>query len=57
VKGVRHGQAIYSDGKGLFISPDVDGHSLGAWKMASSIKGLGSNRLGTYDFLLNWIAK
>jgi hypothetical protein len=57
VKGVSHGQAIYTDGK-VFISPDVDGHSLGAWKMASSVDGFGpSQRLGTYDFLLNWIAK
>ena len=56
LKQVSHGQAIYTNGK-YFISPDVDSHSLGVWKMATSVDGFGPNqRLGTYDFLLQRIA-
>ena len=48
VKGATsHGQAVYTNGKN-FISPDVDSHSRGVWKMASSLNGFGANqRLGT----------
>ena len=58
VKGVTsHGQAVYTNGK-TFISPDVDANLRGVWKMASSVDGFGPNqRLGTYDFLLQWFAK
>jgi len=58
VKGATsHGQAVYTNGKN-FISPDVDSHSRGVWKMASSLNGFGANqRLGTYDFLLQRFAK
>lgn len=58
VKGATsHGQAVYTNGKN-FISPDVDPHSRGVWKMASSVDGFGPNqRLGTYDFLLQRFAK
>ena len=52
-----HGQAVYTNGR-RFISPDVDGHSRGVWKMASRVDGFGpTRRLGTYDFLLQRIAK
>ncbi|MBC7269573.1 MAG: hypothetical protein H5T76_12770 [Streptomyces sp.] len=52
-----HGQAVYTNGKN-YISPDADTHSLGVWKMASSLDGFGHNqRLGTYDFLLQRVAK
>ncbi|GAA4174190.1 toxin C-terminal domain-containing protein [Gryllotalpicola koreensis] len=55
VRGTSHGQPIYSNGKN-FISPDVDSHSGGVWKMASSPDGFGkAERLGTYDDKLNWI--
>jgi hypothetical protein len=41
-----------------FISPDVDGHSRGVWKMARTVDGFGPHeRLGTYDFLLQRFAK
>ncbi|MFZ6050156.1 toxin C-terminal domain-containing protein [Pseudomonas sp. CR3202] len=50
------GQAIYKNG-GMYITRDLDGHNGGAWKMADSIKGLGSKntRLGTYDVNLKRI--
>jgi hypothetical protein len=41
-----------------FIVQDIDSHSGGLWKMADTIKGLGSKttRSGTYDYDLNYIA-
>jgi RHS repeat-associated protein len=51
-----HGQPVYKNGN-KYITPDVDGHNGGAWKMADSIKNLGSKstRMGTYDANLNRI--
>ncbi|HFV9280778.1 TPA: toxin C-terminal domain-containing protein, partial [Acinetobacter baumannii] len=51
-----HGQAVYKKGK-YYITPDVDGHNGGAWKMAKSVEKLASRetRLGTYDINLNRI--
>jgi RHS repeat-associated protein len=45
-----HGQAVFKKGN-RYITRDVDGHSGGAWKVANSVKDLGtkSGRLGTYD--------
>jgi len=45
-----NGQAVYQEGR-RFISRDVDGHNGGVWKMADSVKSLGSKntRMGTYD--------
>ena len=55
-KEYSHGQPVYTNGKTV-ISPDADGHSRGAWKMARTVDQLNANqRMGTYDFLLNWIA-
>ena len=45
-----HGQPAFQNGK-KFITPDVDGHNGGTWKMFDA-KG---NRLGTYDSNLNRI--
>ncbi|MBR5422698.1 MAG: toxin C-terminal domain-containing protein [Clostridia bacterium] len=58
-----HGQTIYHSSKASkalkFISRDVDSHSGGYWKAASSIKKLASKTLrsGTYTKFLEWIAK
>ncbi|WP_187291017.1 toxin C-terminal domain-containing protein [Clostridium novyi] len=40
-----------------YITPDIDSHNGGVWKMADSIKKLGSRktRMGTYDKHLNRI--
>lgn len=45
-----HGQFVYKKGN-RYITPDVDGHNGGVWKMTDSIKNLGSRstRMGTYD--------
>ena len=45
-----HGQPIFKKGN-KYITPDIDGHNGGAWKMADSIKNLASKntRMGTYD--------
>ena len=45
-----HGQPIFKKGN-RYITPDIDGHIGGRWKMADSIKGLAkkSTRMGTYD--------
>ncbi|WP_252178433.1 toxin C-terminal domain-containing protein [Endozoicomonas sp. 4G] len=45
-----HGQAVFKRGN-LYITRDIDSHSGGVWKMATSVKNLGarSTRLGTYD--------
>ncbi len=50
LKVKSHGQAVYTDGKN-FITPDVDSHSGGVWKMAESVKKLASKqtRTGTFD--------
>jgi hypothetical protein len=45
-----HGQSVFFDGK-RYITPDVDGHSGGAWKLFDR-RG---NRIGTYDEKLNRI--
>ncbi|MBQ4521451.1 MAG: toxin C-terminal domain-containing protein, partial [Lachnospiraceae bacterium] len=51
-----HGQPIYKKGN-RFITPDVDSHNGGYWKMADSIKNLArkATRMGTYDIDLNRI--
>jgi filamentous hemagglutinin len=53
---VHGGQVVYKNGN-LYITRDMDGHNGGAWKMAASVKDLGSKntRLGTYDTNLNRI--
>lgn len=45
-----HNQLIFTNRK-YFISYDIDSHSGGFWKKATSIRNLGSkdNRLGTYE--------
>lgn len=47
---VHGGQSVYKKGK-TYISRDLDGHNGGAWKVASSVKKLGSKetRRGTYN--------
>jgi len=50
-KYISHGQRVYQHKKkNLFISRDVDTHIGGNWKMADSVKSLGSKntRMGTY---------
>ena len=51
-----HGQPIYKKGR-RYITPDVDQHNGGIWKMADSIEHLRSKatRMGTYDRDLNRI--
>ena len=51
-----HGQPVYKKGN-QYITPDVDSHNGGAWKMAGSVKDLGSKktRTGTFDINLNKI--
>lgn len=53
VSGELHGNSIFKHNKkNLYISADKDNHIVGGtWKMASSIKNLGSKktRMGTYD--------
>jgi RHS repeat-associated protein len=51
-----HGQPIYQRGN-RFITPDVDSHSGGVWKMANSPDNLRSKqtRMGTYDAKLKRI--
>ncbi|HLP82429.1 MAG TPA: toxin C-terminal domain-containing protein, partial [Nitrosomonas sp.] len=52
-----HGQPVYKNGQ-YYISPDVDGHNGGVWKMCKgSPKNLRnrSTRMGTYDANLNRI--
>lgn len=51
-------QPVFTDGKN-FITPDIDSHNGGVWKMADSVLNLGSKttRMGTYDALLNWIGR
>ena len=55
---ISHGQAIYYNPKNKkYITPDVDSHNGGVWKMAKSIEELSSRgtRMGTYDEFLNRI--
>ena len=51
-----HGQPVFKKGN-LYITPDMDGHNGGIWKMATSLENLRSKktRLGTYDINLNRI--
>jgi uncharacterized protein RhaS with RHS repeats len=53
---VHGGQAVFKRGN-RFITRDMDGHNGGAWKMADSVKNLGSKetRTGTFDINLNRI--
>jgi len=55
-----HGQSVYEriSGNGpKYITLDVDAHSGGVWKGASSVENLASKttRSGTYDASLKWI--
>ena len=45
-----HGQPVFKKAN-KYITPDIDGHIGGVWKMADSIKGLRNKktRIGTYD--------
>jgi hypothetical protein len=54
-----HGAPVYRQGANRYISPDVDSHIGGVWKMATSVANLGSKktRSGTYDADLKWIGK
>lgn len=47
---MSHDQLVYKY-KNKYITPDVDSHNGGIWKMADSVKNLGSRktRLGTYN--------
>jgi hypothetical protein len=51
-----HNQPVFRRGN-RYITPDVDQHNGGVWKMADSVEALGrkSTRLGTYDAQLNRI--
>ncbi|WP_354675754.1 toxin C-terminal domain-containing protein [Pseudomonas syringae USA007] len=53
---VHDGQAVFKRGND-FITRDLDGHNGGAWKMAGSVKALGSRdtRAGTFDVNLKRI--
>jgi filamentous hemagglutinin len=53
---VHDKQLVFKKGN-LYITRDVDGHNGGAWKAATSIKGLNSRatRLGTFDKNMNRI--
>jgi hypothetical protein len=55
-KFVSSGQRVFTNGK-TFITQDIDSHSGGLWKMASSVANLASKstRIGTYDYDLNYI--
>jgi len=50
------GELIFTDGR-RYIVQDIDAHSGGTWKMATSLKALRakSTRGGTYDEQLNRI--
>jgi hypothetical protein len=54
-----HGAPVFRQGANRYISPDVDSHIGGVWKMATSVANLGSKktRSGTYDADLKWIGK
>ncbi|AJH01452.1 hypothetical protein LF65_04923 [Clostridium beijerinckii] len=58
VNANSHGQPVFYNSKlKKYITPDVDSHNGGVWKMANSIEELASKRtrLGTYDANLNRI--
>ena len=51
-----HKQKVFYNPKTkLYITPDVDGHNGGVWKMAKTVEDLSSKstRMGTYDEFLN----
>ncbi|SEF22045.1 Novel toxin 21 [Amycolatopsis pretoriensis] len=52
-----HGAPVYRQGSNRYITPDVDSHIGGVWKMATSVANLGSKRtrMGTYDASLKKI--
>jgi len=55
-----HEQAIYYNPKDkAYITPDVDQHNGGYWKMAKKYSWLyrKNKRMGTYDKNLKWIGK
>lgn len=55
-----HGQPVYKADKGRkYITPDIDGHVGGVWKMADSVENLRSKstRMGTFDANLNKIGE
>ncbi|MEK4715878.1 toxin C-terminal domain-containing protein [Sporosarcina sp. FSL K6-5500] len=59
---ISHGARVYQRVKGSgpkYISRDVDSHSGGSWKGATTIKNLGSpnTRSGTYDVELEYMKK
>lgn len=47
---ISNGQPVFKKGN-RYITPDVDSHNGGIWKMADSVKNLGSrkSRMGTYN--------
>jgi hypothetical protein len=51
-----HGKPVFQKGN-RYITPDVDAHNGGSWKMANSVENLGrkNTRMGTYDADLNRI--
>ncbi|WP_315077930.1 toxin C-terminal domain-containing protein [uncultured Clostridium sp.] len=58
INETSHGQPVFYNKKlKKYITPDVDRHNGGVWKMADSVKELASKktRLGTYDAKLNRI--
>ena len=50
IKDLSHGNPVYTNGKN-YITPDVDGHNGGIWKMGKSVKALQNRetRMGTYN--------
>ena len=51
-KYFSHGQPVYYNSKNkTYITPDVDGHNGGVWKMGKSVEALKSKstRMGTYN--------
>lgn len=50
------GQRVFTNGKS-FIVQDIDSHSGGLWKMANSVRDLGSKttRTGTYNYNLDYV--
>lgn len=56
IKGFSHGIPVYTNGKN-YITPDVDGHNGGIWKMGKSVKALQNKhtRMGTYNAILKRI--
>lgn len=50
IKDLSHGNPVYTNGKN-YITPDVDGHNGGIWKMGKTVKALQNRetRMGTYN--------